>query len=347
MNSAAGPVLVTGGSGYFGSLLIKELVARGVSCRNFDLVAADDLPVEVEFQQGDIRDLEAVIRACRGVGVVHHNVAEVPLAKDRALFKSVNIEGTRNLLEGALRAGVPKVVYTSSSAVYGIPRSNPVNEDTPPRPGEPYGRAKREGELLCDRYRDKGLDITIIRPRTIMGHGRLGIFQILFEWIYQGSNVPVLGGGDNRYQFVHADDLAEACILAAERSGGTAYNCGTDRFGSMRTVLEDLCARAGTGSRVRSVPMWPAIAGMRITNALRLSPLTTYHSLMYGRSMYFDISKARDELGWQPRYSNDEMFWESYQWYLRRRETILQSTGASQHRSAVKQGILGLVRKVL
>ena len=90
----------------------------------------------------------------------------------------------------------------------------------------------------------RGLDVSIIRPRTIMGHGRLGIFQILFEWIRTGYNVPVLGRGDNVYQFVHADDLADACILAAARPGVATYNCGTDRFGTMR---ED----AGTSLRPR------------------------------------------------------------------------------------------------
>src|SRR4030095_10518627 len=122
-----------------------------------------------------------------------------------------------------------KVIYVSSSAVFGAPKSNPVTEETPPSPGEAYGRAKLEGETLCRYYANRGLDVTIIRPRTIMGHGRLGIFQILFEWIRGGYNIPVLGRGDNRYQFVHADDLADACLLSAERKGPSVYNCGTDR----------------------------------------------------------------------------------------------------------------------
>src|SRR5262249_13995901 len=149
---------------------------------------------------------------------------------------------------------------------------------------------------------------------TIMGHGRLGIFQILFEWIRTGYNVPVLGAGDNTYQFVHADDLAEACILAAERPGPATYNCGAENFGTMRQVLESLCAHAKTGSRVKSVPMGPAVAFMKCTSALGLSPLGPYHAMMFGRSLYFDITLAKTELGWKPRYSNDEMFVHSYDW---------------------------------
>jgi nucleoside-diphosphate-sugar epimerase len=281
------------------------------------------------------------------VDVVHHNVAQVPLAKDRGLFHTVNVDGTRNLLEAALAEGVGKVIYVSSSAVYGVPRRNPVTERTPPRPAEPYGRAKWEGELLCAEYAARGVDVSIVRPRTIMGHGRLGIFQILFEWIREGYDVPVLGRGDNVYQFVHADDLADACLAAAERPGSRDFNIGTDRFGTMRQVLEALCAHARTGSRVRPVPRFPAESGMRLTGWLRLSPLGPYHWMMYGRSMWFDTTRAHVELGWRPRWSNDEMFIQSYDWYLRNREGVLAAHGASHHRSAVREQALWIVKRLL
>jgi nucleoside-diphosphate-sugar epimerase len=339
--------LITGGSGYFGSLLRDRLLARGQAVRVFDLADADDRKSEVEFVRGDIRDVASVEKAVAGCDVVYHCVAQVPLAKDKELFHSVNVHGTENLLRAALAAHVRKVIYVSSSAVFGVPKHNPVSEVTLPTPGEAYGRAKLQGETLCHRYASQDLDVSIIRPRTIMGHGRLGIFQILFEWIREGYNVPVFGRGDNIYQFVHADDLAEACILAACRPGATIYNCGAANFGTMRAALENLCAHAKTGSRVRSVPMAPAVFLMNCTSALGLSPLGAYHAMMYGRSLYFDISKAQQELRWEPRYSTDQMFAQSYDWYLQNRETILRSSGASHHRSAVKQGLLALVKHVL
>lgn len=342
-----GEALITGGSGYFGSLLRDRLRAHGQTVRIFDLSDADDRAGDVNFVRGDIRDEAQVKKACEGCEVVYHCVAQVPLAKDKHLFESVNIQGTENLLKAALAARAKKVIYVSSSAVFGVPKTNPVTEQTPPTPAEAYGRAKLEGENLCAKYIQQGLDVSVIRPRTIMGHGRLGIFQILFEWIRTGYNVPVLGGGDNIYQFVHADDLAEACILAAGRPGAETYNCGADRFSSMRSVLEHLCAHANTGSKVRSVPMAPAVAFMNLTSALGLSPLGPYHALMYGRSLYFDITKAKKELGWHPRFSSNEMFVQSYDWYVKNREQILRSHGASHHRSAVKQGVLSLVKHLL
>jgi nucleoside-diphosphate-sugar epimerase len=338
--------VVTGGAGYFGSLLVEALVARGQRVRIFDIHDAD-LPAGVEKIRGDICDAAAVQRAFAGAGVVHHNVALVPLAKDRKGFIRVNEGGTRNMLEAARRAGVRKVVSVSSSAVYGDPGKNPVDDDTPRNPGEEYGRAKLGAERLCQQYAREGLDVSIIRPRTILGHGRLGIMQILFEWVRQGRNIPVLGRGDNVYQFVHADDLASACILAAERPGAATYNVGAERFGSMRQTLEALCEHAATGSRVVSVPIAPAIAFMRLTSRLRLSPLGAYHALMYGRSMYFDLTRTKRELGWSARYGNEKMFIQSYQWYLENRATVLSRSDASHHRSAVKQGVLSVASLAL
>lgn len=335
--------LVTGGAGYFGTVLVARLAAAGHRVRILDVNDADEKPAGVEMIRADIRDTAAVRRACEGVAIVHHNVALVPLAKDKAAFWSVNEGGTKNLLEAALAARVGKVVHMSSSAVFGVPRKNPVDDTVEPAPQEDYGRAKLAGEELCAVFVARGLDVSIIRPRTIMGHGRLGIMQILFEWIRRGKNVPVFGRGDNRYQFVHADDLASATLAAGERPGPATYNVGAERFGSMRETLESLIAHAGTGSRVVSVPARPAVAMMNLTSRLGISPLGAYHSLMYGREMYFDLTRTKRELGWAPRYSNAEMFAESYDWYVARRDEVLGRHHASHHRSPVKQGVLRAV----
>src|SRR5262249_28619376 len=142
------------------------------------------------------------------------------------------------------------------------------------------------------------------------------------------------------------DDLADACILAGERGGAASYNIGADRFGTMRELLETLVRHARTGSQVKRVPMAPAVAAMRLTSALGLSPLGPYHALMYGRAMYFDPAKARGELGWTPRYSNDEMIVESYEWFLAHRHDAA-GAAMSSHRSPVREGILALVRRML
>jgi len=332
--------VVTGGAGYFGSLLAERLAESGKRVRVFDLNSAEGLSSKIEQIRGDIRDAAMVRAAVQGASVVHHNVALVPLAKDKTAFWSVNRDGTRQLLEAALDAGVRKVVHMSSSAVFGAPDRNPVDDLTVPRPQEDYGRAKLAAEELCRGYVARGLDVTIIRPRTIMGHGRLGIMQILFEWVRRGLNVPVLGDGGNRYQFVHADDLADSVIRAAERPGPATFHVGAEEFGTMRETLDGLVEHAGTSSRVVSVPSGPATALMHLTSKTGLSPLAPYHALMYGRSMYFDIRRTKQELSWKPRYGNVAMFRESYDWYVAHRDEVMSRRGASHHRSPVKQGVL-------
>jgi nucleoside-diphosphate-sugar epimerase len=336
--------LVTGGSGYFGSVVVRALRDRGYRVRVLDLNDAADRPADVELVQEDICDYSAVYKACEGVDIVHHNVAQVPLARDRALFESVNIGGARTLLEACRARRVRKVVNVSSSAVFGAPSRNPVDETVQPHPMEAYGAAKLAAERLAAHYIARGLDVTTIRPRTILGHGRLGIFQILFELVRLGKAIYVLGPGDNRYQFVHADDLADACIRAGESKGPAVLNIGAERFGTMRQLLEALVRHAGTASVVRSVPMAPAVAAMNACSSLGLSPLGPYHSLMYGREMFFDIAPARKLLGWEPRFSNEEAICESYDAYLRDREDVLQRRDASHHLSGVRFGVLGLLR---
>ena len=295
--------------------------------------------------QGDIRDERRVREAVDGVDVVYHNVAQVPLAKDPRLLRSVNVDGTALLLAASAEAGVSKVVHTSSSAVFGVPESNPVLPTTVPKPQEAYGEAKLAAEWACLRAAADGLDVSIVRPRTILGHGRLGIFGILFDWIADGADPIVLGDGTNRYQFVHADDLADVCLLAGASSGPSIFNAGTDRFGTMGEALEHLCQHAGTGAQVRRLPAGPAAAAMQASAALRLTPFAPYHWLMYARSMWFDIEHVREQLGWTPRWSTDEMFAQSYDWFVAHRgEASADAGGASPHRRTARSGALGALK---
>ncbi len=335
-----GSALITGGAGFVGSVLVSKLVSQGVSVRVFDRLSDPDAPSEVQFISGDICDEQAVLQASDGVDTIYHCVSQVPLAKDAELFEAVNVGGTENVLRAAEQSGVRKVVHLSSSAIFGVPPRNPVDDSVRPAPREAYGRAKLRAEHVCERYIDKGLDIAIIRPRTVMGPGRLGIMQILFEWVFTSKNLPVLGKGDNRYQFVHVDDLVEACTRAAALPGSITLNVGAKHFDTMRGTLEGLVKHAGTGSRVRSVPRRLAVLGAKAADRLRLSPLAPYHWLMYGRSMYFDIRPVEQALSWTPKWGNIEMFCDSYDWYTNHRERLLASSGGSHHRSAVPQRIL-------
>lgn len=334
-------ILITGGAGYFGSILTDLAQQRGDTVRILDLNPSDRPGVENVV--ADVRDAEAVKDACKDVDVVLNNVAQVPLAKDKDLFWSVNVAGTANVLVAARDQGVGKVVHTSSSAIFGRPDRNPVDERTPPKPLEAYGRAKTEAESLCRDAAANGLDVSIVRPRTILGHGRLGIMAVLFELVEAGAPVFVMGSGDNRYQLVHAEDLADAVLRAAARPGSETYNIGADDFGTMRETLDALCAHAGTGSKVRSLPVAPARVGMKVLSTAGMAPFAPYHWLLYSESLWFDTTKAHDELGWAPKHSNAEMVIESYEWFRTHKDEV---HGASHHQSPVKLGVMKLAKRL-
>ena len=119
-------VLVTGGAGYFGSLLIDKLIEQGHECVCYDINPYDGVH-NVESILGDILDYNKLYDSLEDVNIIHHNVAQVPLAKNVQLFNDVNIKGTENILKAALDKGISKVVYTSSSAVFGVPKKKPCH----------------------------------------------------------------------------------------------------------------------------------------------------------------------------------------------------------------------------
>jgi nucleoside-diphosphate-sugar epimerase len=179
----------------------------------------------------------------------------------------------------------------------------------------------------------------------VLGHGRLGVIALLFEFVADGAPVFVLGAGTNRYQLVHANDLADACLRAGGRPGAAVYNIGALEFGTMRETLQALVDHARTGSRVRSLPVAPARLAMRALATHGLAPFAPYHWLLYSESLYFDVTRARAELGWEPRHSNASMVIESYEWFVaHRRES--DDGARSHHQSPVRLGLLRALKSM-
>lgn len=125
---------------------------------------------------------------------------------------------------------------------------------------------------------------------------------------------------------------------------GPAYNVGTNRFGTLREALEHVITHAHSTSRVASLPAGLTINTLRVLDWLRLSPLAPWHYLTYHKAFHFDVQPLLD-LGWKPRYSNDEMFRESWDWFVQHKDRLAAEAAASPHRSVVKQRLLGLLKK--
>lgn len=336
--------LVTGGSGFIGINLVGELLKRGERVRVIDVAPLDqDIARRVEYLKLDIRDRQAVIQACQGIDCIYHIISLVPISKAGRVFWDVNVGGTRNILQGALEYGVKKVVHMSSSSVYDINQKHPLTEESPIKPLGVYARSKYDGELVCYEYQKKGLNINIVRPRTVVGAGRLGVYQILFDWLRRGKKIYLIGPGHNKIQFIHIKDLVDAMISMAKKTDNQIFNIGTEGFGTLRQDLEALIDYAKTGAKIVGLPAGITIGFLKFLDLFNLSPLADWHYLSYSRDFYFDISKAKKMLDWQPRYTNIEMLIESYQWYIDHLQEAQSAIGTT-HRKSVKQRLLRFLR---
>ncbi len=338
-------VLVTGGSGYFGSILIDKLISNDYNVFSIDINSPSN-PRDYKFINVDITNYDKLSSffSNNHIEYIFHNVAQVPLANSKKLFQDVNINGTKNICKIAQKYNIKHIVYTSSSAVYGVPKKNPVDEFTIPIPSEDYGKAKLEGEKICEKFSSNQMKITIIRPRTILGHGRLGIFSILFDWIENNKKIPLLNNGRNLYQFVHAEDLADACILSLnQKKEREIFNIGSDDLFTMREILEILVNEVNSKTKFYSLPLFPTENILNFFSLIKLIPLSKYHTLMYGRSLYFDISKAKKILNFSPKYSTKEMIVESYKDYIVNKNN-LNEINLSHHQKKTPQLLLKIIK---
>jgi UDP-glucose 4-epimerase len=349
-------VLITGGAGFFGGILVRRMLAEGFAVVSLDLVGPDGAAgaggdagndAGLRSVRGDIRDagLVAALFAEEGFDAVMHCAAMLAHEKvsDAELWSS-NVDGTRVVAEACRRHGVKTLVFTSTNCLWAHNAGRPVREDDAPAPVELYGRSKLAAEEVLRGFRDD-FAVVIIRCPTIIESGRLGLLAILFEFIDEGRRVWVVGDGGNRYQFVYAQDLATACLLAMEFGRPEVFHVGSDEVPTLREVYEAVIAAAGTGARVARLPEGPTIAAMKLAHRLGVSPLGPYHYRMIAEDFVFDTTRIKERLGWRPTRTNGEMMVEAYRYYSARRKEIEGRAGeVSAHSRGAKMGVIRVLK---
>lgn len=342
-------VLVTGAAGFLGINLCRALIARGYAITSLDIAdfADPDLRDRVTAVRGDIRDPRAVDEAMAGVDLVVHTAAALPLYTPEDIY-TTDVDGTRVVLEAALRHGVQRAVHISSTAVYGIPDHHPLLENDKLQGVGPYGQAKIQAEMVALEVRAKGMPVAILRPKSFIGPERLGVFALLYDWAIDGKNFPVLGSGNNLYQYLDVSDLCDAIILCltlpVEQVNDT-FNVGAKEFGTAKDDFQAVLDAAGHGKKVIPVPAMPAIWTLRVLDAVRLSPLYKWVYETITQDSFVSIEKAEKQLGFAPQYSNKQALLRNFEWYCAHRAEFAAASGIT-HRAPWKQGALGLVKKV-
>jgi len=319
-------VLVTGATGFLGSALTTELLRRGEQVRVLarDERRARELSGEaVEIIPGEITDPASVGRAVQGIEVVYHLAGRLYHPSLPAeLYYHTHVEGTRVLLACCRdQERLRRIVYCSTTGVYGVTGKTPAAEDAPCAPTNPYELTKLKGErLTLEVYERTGLQVCIARPGLVYGPGDLHLLG-LFAAIKRGL-FRVIAGGEAMLHPIYIDDLVTALLLCAQRpqAVGHCYNLAGERPVTIRALAAGIACALDRRQPAGSIPLWLAnlaadlcalLPGLRGERA----PLTRSRVAFLTRSRIYDTRRARIELGFQPSVGLNEGLRRTVLWY--------------------------------
>jgi len=319
-------VFVTGGTGFTGAALVERLLLDGHSVSILDtkpgLIADKLVEAGAEITYGSVADREPVARASAGAEVVMHLAAAFrETGAPDELYKSVNVDGTRIVVEEAIKAGARKLVYCSTQGVHGHIENPPGDESSPIAPADYYQQTKYEGELVLKEFADAGIEFTTIRPTAIYGPGDPERFGMIFRRARKGF-FPIFGTGRTYYHPVYIDNLVDAFILAMEqgKGAGEAYIIADEEYFSIKELVQRVAKAIDVEVSTPTYPIWPLIiAGHvceKVCKPFGINPPLFPRRVDWFRQVRaFRIDKARAELGYVPRVGIDEGLRKTGIWY--------------------------------
>jgi nucleoside-diphosphate-sugar epimerase len=319
-------ILVTGGTGFSGKALVRRLLDQGHQVVALDykegLKTRELREWGAEVVLGSVTDPEVVRRSMRGVEVVHHLAAAFrEMNVPDSHYWNVNVQGTRNVLEAALAAGVRKLVYCSTCGVHGNIDRPPGGEDAPIQPADYYQRTKYEAEPVVQEFHRRGLPSVILRPAAIYGPGDPERFLMIYRRVARGS-FPMFGDGKTLYHPLYIDNLVDAFVLAmADGAGdGEAYLIADEEYLGIEELVRRVGKSLGVEVKVPHYPVWPVVAaGHIVEKACRpfgiTPPIFPRRVDWYRQNRAFRIDKAKRDLGYAPRVGIDEGLRRTAEWY--------------------------------
>lgn len=338
--------LITGGAGFFGSILKKSLIEDGNFCVSIDLEKDEYENENFIAIKGDIRDkntLDEIFNKYQFDAIFHCAALLAHEIKNKDDLWTSNVDGTQNIVDYAIKYGCKKLIFISSNCLWGKNFDNKVTEEEKPEPIEIYGKTKLEGEKILLENKEK-LNSIIFRSPTIMDEGRLGLLSLLFEFIDENRKIPIVGNGNNRYQFIYAKDMVRAMKLALSYNKTEIFNIGSDNVKSFNEVYSYVIKNANSKSRLLHFPQKLMTMCMKICFKLKISPLGPYQYKMISANFVFDTSKIKEKLNFTPTLSNEEMLLKSYTYYHNNRKEIESRKDVSAHNKNAKMGVIRILK---
>lgn len=315
--------ILIGGDGFVGRHLAPKLLADGEEVIVAD-IARSDLAhyADATFIEIDVTKPETLARIPFGADDVVHNLAAKMLSpiQKRAdrydFFYPVNFFGAKSVTEAMRAAGAHKFIQFTTDMIYGHTVQSPQTEDHPKSPLGHYGASKLAIEEHCETLRAEGWNVTIMRPRLIIGPGRLGILTKLFKLIDLNLPVPMIGSGKNPYQFVSVYDCAEASRLAAQHGCPNAdYNLGSKDPPSVRALLGDLIRTAGSRSILVPTPAFAVKGTLALLDRLNIPLMDPEQYLIADEFCVRDTTAIERDLGWHAAHDDADMLRAAYAEY--------------------------------
>jgi nucleoside-diphosphate-sugar epimerase len=318
-------ILVTGGTGFTGTALVERLLQEGHQVVALDYkegLQCDRLrKLGADVVIGSVTDQAAVERSVRGAEFVFHLAAAFrELNVPNSFYDEVNVEGTRVVLHAARGAGVRKFVYCSTCGVHGNVERPPADEDAPIQPADYYQRTKYEAEPLVKREAG-GMETVILRPAAIYGPGDPERFFMIFKRVARGT-FPMFGNGRTLYHPLYIDNLVDAFLLCMPPGAGQGreYLIADEKYYPIEEIVKAVGRALDVPVRIPHYPVLPVVAVghvvEKICKPLGITPPIFPRRVdWYRQNRAFDISRARRELGYDPKIELDEGLRRTGRWY--------------------------------
>lgn len=321
------PVLVTGATGFTGKDLTRKLVAAGLKVSAVARASSDLAPLkdlDIKWFRGDVFDERVMKEAVAGQHYIFHVAAAFREAKSTEQdYWNVHVRSTQIIAEEALKnREFKRYVHVSTIGVHGHIANPPATEEYPFGPGDGYQRTKLEAEQWLNNFAaERNFPYTIIRPAAIYGPGDRRLLK-LFKMAMKPLFI-LLGQGKCMYHLVHVDDLTNTFIIAAThpRAQGETFISGADEPIGIADIARTVAGHFGRSIRVVRLPIGPFFLLADVCEAvckpLKIEPpIYRRRVAFYSKDRYFDVSKMRNVLGYQPRHSNSDGIIETADWYV-------------------------------